>query len=150
MNSWPMFQNLKLPDLVLVIVVLFLIWAFWKAQRDTSNVFNLFDLIMENGRLSRAGVAFMAVLCITSWAFVRAVLDGKMNEGYFTSFGAMWVAPLIAKMFSGSPPAPPLGTTTNTVDSSTTSTTVVAAPDAAPVAPVSNSVKPRRENRDSK
>lgn len=110
---------MRIADAVLVLVALLLVWSFWKAQKDKSNVFNLFDLVMDNGRLSRSGTAFMAVLCITSWAFVRAVLDGKMTEGYFTSFGAMWVAPLIAKMFSTPPPS---GTTMTDISSRTTTT----------------------------
>jgi hypothetical protein len=101
-------KALNIADVVLGTIVLLLAWSFYSAQKDVTNVFNLFDLIMENGRVSKVAVAFMATLGVTSWIMVRLAIDGKLTEGYFTGYGLMWVAPIIAKMFNPNPS----GTTT--------------------------------------
>lgn len=88
--------------------------SFYRLQKDKTNDFNLFDLLMEGGRVSRIAVAFMVTLIVTSWIMLKLAIDQKMTEGYLVSYGAMWVAPIIARMFA-----------TNTVSysSSTTTTT---------------------------
>lgn len=86
--------------------------SFYRLHKDSSSDFNLFDLLMEGGRVSRIAVAFMVTLIVTSWIMLKLAIDGKMTEGYLVSYGAMWVAPIIARMFA-----------TNTVSYSQASTT---------------------------
>lgn len=74
--------------------------SFYRLQKDKSNDFNLFDLLMEGGRVSRIAVAFMVTLIVTSWIMLKLSIDQKMTEGYLVSYGAMWVAPIIARMFA--------------------------------------------------
>ena len=62
--------------------------------------FDLFDLITENGRVSKLAFAFMLTLGVTSWIMIRLTLDGKMTEGYLGGYGALWIAPIIAKLFN--------------------------------------------------
>ncbi len=73
--------------------------SFYRLQKDATNDFNLFDILMERGRVSRIAVAFMTTLVITSWIMIKLTVDGKMTEGFLMSYGGMWVAPIIAKMF---------------------------------------------------
>ena len=89
---------MNISDAVLAIFMLLVTWSFYLAQKDPNNVFNLFDLVMENGRLSRIACAFMVTLVATTWIVIRLTFDGKMTEGYFIGYGGMWVAPIIAKM----------------------------------------------------
>lgn len=107
---------MKLADAVWLVLVLLLAWSFLRAHRDPAFRLDLFDLVMNDGRLSRIAVAFMVTLVATTWIMVRLTLDGKLTEGYFTGFGLMWVAPVVAKLFSAPPPA---GTTTTDTSSTT-------------------------------
>lgn len=100
---------MRLVDAVTLIIVLLLSWSFYRLHRDPESKFNVFDLIMENGRVSRLAFAFMTLLGVSSWVVVRLVVENKMTEGYFGLYGTMWVAPIIARMFS--PPVPPSITT---------------------------------------
>jgi hypothetical protein len=102
---------MDMADAVLAIFMLLITWSFYLAQKDSHNVFNLFDLVMENGRLSRIGFAFIVALFVTSWVLIRVARDGKMTDLLYAAYGTMWVAPIVAKLFSSQPPA---GTTTTT------------------------------------
>lgn len=89
----------------LLIVALCIAWSVYRADRAT-NAFNLLDLLMENGRVSRIACAFLVTLVVTSWAVVHLTVLGKLTEGIFIGYGGMWVAPIVAKLFStNQPPA---------------------------------------------
>jgi len=83
---------------VLAAVTLLMVISFWRFHRDTLVQFNALDLIMENGRVSKIAFAFMVAFAVTTWLIVYLAVTGKMSEGYLTSYGAMWVAPLVLKV----------------------------------------------------
>lgn len=83
---------------VLGVAALLVVFSFWRAHRDTLAQFNAFDLIMENGRVSKIALAFMVAFAVTTWVIVYLALRDKLTEGYLTSYGVMWVAPLVAKV----------------------------------------------------
>lgn len=96
------------PTLALLCVVsIFIGWTVWRAQRDPEFQFNLFDLLMENDKVSKIAVAFMLTLVFTTWLMLDLQLNGKMTEGYLTTYGAMWVAPLVARVIFGKTEAKP-------------------------------------------
>jgi len=108
-------------DAALGVILLLVLWSFYKAQRDPTNSLNLFDLVMENGRISRIAVAFLVALLVTSWVLIIAAHDTARNlDVIFSAYGAMWVAPIVAKLFS-----PPQVTTSTQTTSSTQTTTPV-------------------------
>lgn len=77
-------------------------YSFFKAHRDPTFVqFNVFDLIIHQGRLDKIAVVFMAVFIVTTWIMVDLQISGKMTEGYLTAYGTMWVVPLTAKVVFG-------------------------------------------------
>ena len=96
---------IRVTDGVLLIMVMLIAWSLYRAHRRTGFDFSLFDLIMENDRVSKVAVAFMVTLAITSWIMVRLALDQKMTEGYLIAYGGMWVAPIVAKMFKAESPS---------------------------------------------
>lgn len=99
------FQSLRAIDIAIFVVLLLIGWSFYRAHNNQQfDNFNFFDLIMENGRVSRLACAFLGSWLVTSWIMVRLAIDVKMTEGYLTVYGGMWVAPIIAKLFSGNPP----------------------------------------------
>lgn len=96
-------------DAALLIVALMIAWSIYRAHRSSDIQFNIFDPLMDGGRVSRIGCAFMATLVVTSWIMVRLTLDGKMTEGYMAAYCAAWVAPIIARMFIAQPAGSPQG-----------------------------------------
>ena len=73
---------MRATDAALLIVAMVIAWSFIRAHRDKSNTFNLLDLLMENGRLSRIACAFMATLVVTSWVIVKLTVEGKLTETF--------------------------------------------------------------------
>ena len=102
---------MRMADAALSVLLLLVTWSFYRAQRDPAFTFNLFDLIMENGRISKLATAFNVGVLALTWIMIRLTIDGKMTEGYVGLYGSIIIAPIIAKLFS--PPSAP-GTTTTT------------------------------------
>jgi hypothetical protein len=91
---------------ILAIAALALVVGLWRAQRDTKNPFDVFDLVMETGpdglrKASKTGVAFMTVLAVTTWTVVNMVISKTLTEGLFAIYCAAWVTPLVAKVIFG-------------------------------------------------
>lgn len=95
---------MRATDAALLIVALVVAWSFYRAHRNKDFTFNVFDLIMENGKLSKIACLVMGAFIVHTWIMVRLTFDLKMTEGYLTIYGATWAAPLIVRMFSK--PAP--------------------------------------------
>lgn len=128
---------MKTTDIVLyallAVIVVGIVVSFYRYQKDPVNTFNILDLLLENGRVSRLATAFMATLVVTSWVIIKLAVDGKMTEGYLMAFGGMWIAPIISKMFA----------TNNAAKSSTT--TVSDTIKIAEEAPISRTTETRIE-----
>lgn len=113
------------PDWMLTILIvgaILVAWSFWHAQRKKEFDFDVFDLVMENGKVSKIGVTFMAAFAVTTWILIDLQLKGKMTEGYLTTYGAMWVASLVARVVFNKT-EPEAGTTITTKIESTEKTT---------------------------
>lgn len=87
--------------LVLIIGALTVIGTLVTFHRDSSKSFDLTDLLMENGHVSKISVGYMALLTFSIWLMMRLTITDKMTEGYFTIFCATWVAPIIARIIKG-------------------------------------------------
>lgn len=107
---------------VLAVGALLLIVTFWRAHRSALAQFNAFDLIMENGRVSKIALCFMTAFAVTTWLVIYLALRDKMTEGLFLAYGGMWVAPLVAKVVFDKNEAP--GTTTSSTLMQQTTTEV--------------------------
>jgi hypothetical protein len=90
-------------DGALLIIALCIAWSFYRAHRSPEFSFNVFDLLMDGGRVSRLACVFLGSFLVSSWIMVRMTLDGKMTELIFAAYGAMWVAPIIGKLFAPAP-----------------------------------------------
>lgn len=110
---------MSISDATISVILLLVTWSFYRAQRDPNISFNLFDLIMENGRVSKLAFAFMTGLILLTWLMADLQRMGKMTEGYMGLYGGIIIAPIIAKLFSP-PPAPStvteISTTTRKVE----------------------------------
>ena len=110
---------MRATDASLLIVALVIAWSLYRVHRDASTTFNLMDLLLENGKVSRLACVFMGSFGVSSWIMIRLTFDGKMTEGLFMAYGTVWVAPILAKLFA------PQQTTSTT---QTTSTQTVTTP----------------------
>lgn len=72
--------------------------SVWKAHKNAAIQFDIFDLLMENGRVSKIAVAFMLVLLVSCWVIVSQQTQGKLTEGMFGLWLTAWVTPLVAKV----------------------------------------------------
>ena len=68
---------------------------------------NVFDIIMENGKVSKLACIAMGAFFVLCWIMIRLTLDGKMTEGYVGMFGGLCFTPIVAKLFSPAPLNPP-------------------------------------------
>lgn len=131
-------MKLTLMNVLLLAGFAVLALSFWSAHRKPG-AFNAFDLVMEDGKVSRIAVAFMLVLAVTTWVIVDMQMKGKLTEGYFTMYGTMWVLPLVAKVVFQKNDMPGV-----TLESKTTTTvsesTIATAP--APTEPDSGNDRP--------
>lgn len=107
---------METPDIVALLIVALILFSFWKTHRDPSSSINIFDLVLENGKLSRLSCAFWATFGLLAWIMIKVTQAGDISVEYVGAFGALFVAPIIAKMFSAPPPA---GTITTSLESKT-------------------------------
>jgi hypothetical protein len=109
---------------ILAVCAVLVVVSFWRAHNRPGFDFNAFDLITENGRVSKIALAFMLVLAVSTWVIVAQQLAGKLTEGLFGLWLTAWVTPLVAKVvFNKSDPTPDSGTTITTKIESTEKTT---------------------------
>jgi len=93
-------MDMKISDGILIIGTLFIVLSFYRAHRNPSFDFDLFDLIMENGKVSKAAVVFMGSFAAPTWIMPRLTIDGQLTEGYFAGYGAIWVAPVVTRFLA--------------------------------------------------
>ena len=113
---------MRATDAALLIVALVIAWSFYRAHKSDKGVFlqfNLLDLLLENGRVSRIACAFMATLVVTSWVVIKLTIENKLTDVIFGAYLTAWVAPIVAKLFS---PPSSTATATSTTSVSTTVT----------------------------
>lgn len=83
---------------VLCVAVLAVAFTLWRAHTRHDIDFNLLDLLLEGGRVSKIAVAFMLVLGTSTWVIVHQTINDKITEGMFGLWLTAWVTPLVAKV----------------------------------------------------
>ena len=92
---------MRAADGAMLIVALSIAWSLYRANRDIEN-FNLLDLVMVHGRVSRLACIALGAFVVMSWIMVRLAMDGKMTEGYLGLYGGLCFTPICAMLFSPS------------------------------------------------
>lgn len=104
-DLWNWLVSLNKMALLLLAIALWFALCFYRLHRAKNRPnFDLTDLLMENGKLSKIALAFFVALAITSWVVIDLQLSGKMTEGYYMAYGGMWVGPLVARVLWGKKP----------------------------------------------
>lgn len=91
---------MRAADAALLIVSLMIVWSFYRAHRNSEFSFNVFDIIMEGGRVSKTSCILMGSFFVISWIMIRLTLDGKMSEGYLGLYGAVCFSPVLVRIFT--------------------------------------------------
>jgi len=108
---------------ILAVAAALVVVSFWRAHSRPGFDFNAFDLIMENGKVSKIALAFMLVLGVSTWVIITQQIKDKLTEGMFGLWLGAWVTPLVAKVVFGKSEMPEVGTITTTKIESTEKTT---------------------------
>lgn len=77
-----------------------------RAHRNPHVKFDLLDLLMEGGKVSKIAVAFMLVLGVSTWVIVHLTIHDKMTEGYLTIYTGAWIIPLVTKVVANKSEVP--------------------------------------------
>ena len=88
--------------ILLVLSFLLLALAVWRElkhmQASDGNGYDWHDLLMENGKASKAAHVMLGAFITTTWFFVYYAVAGKMTEGYYAIYAASWIAPVVARL----------------------------------------------------
>lgn len=100
-------QSTDMLAVVLAIIILIIAVLLWRFHRDPNqSQFDLTDLLMENGKLSKISVAFLLTLLVTTWMMIYMTINKQMTEGYLAIYTAAWIAPIVTRLFKVSPTLP--------------------------------------------
>lgn len=108
---------------VLVLGGLFVVLSFWRAHRKPGFDFDAFDLIMENGKVSRLALWYNLAGAVSTWVIVDLQMKGKLTEGMFGLWLGAWVGPIIARLVFNKTEMPTPGTVITTKLETTEKTT---------------------------
>lgn len=100
------FTSLHLHEIVGLLVLLGLVISIIKLHRNPNNDFNILDIIMENGKVSRIAFVFIGSWLALTFVFVGLYFQSKMSDAMYMAYGTVCFAPIIAKMFSAPLVAP--------------------------------------------
>ncbi len=84
---------------VLAFGAVVVLYSFWRAHSRKDFDFNAFDMIMQNGRVSRTAVFFILAGLVSTWIVVHRELAGTLTEGFFGLWLTAWVGPILAQMY---------------------------------------------------
>lgn len=105
-------------------VIALMIWRSLRTLHSAADVnFDLRDLLMENGRVSKAACVMMGAFAATTWHFIYYSLNGKMTEGYAVIYVGAWITPVVARLITRGEGGAP-----TTVTATTETTTTIKAP----------------------
>jgi hypothetical protein len=103
----PVQSHIGAPDialgLILVLLVMIVLRSLFRVSSDAHQPLNLLDLITDpdTGGMSFVRVMAWAGTGILSWALIAAALSHAMTDTMFTAYGAVVVAPVVAKLLGG-------------------------------------------------
>lgn len=93
-------------NVMAIILTVFVAWCIVEARRlnkREDNTFEILDLLMENGHISKAAVVMMGSFALTTWMMITLTLKDKLTEGYLGIYVAAWITPVVVRLITGSP-----------------------------------------------
>lgn len=99
-------NGVVIATLIALLIVLLIGRTLSRWNKADEIDFSFLDLITENGRASKGAIVLLGAFVATTFVFVYYALTGRMTEGYFGLYGAMWVTPVVARMITNQPQPP--------------------------------------------
>lgn len=91
---------------IFALLLLLLFVLLWRLHRNPEVELNLLDLVMENGRMSKAACVMIGAFAVTTWQMVYFTLANRMTEGYLVIYAGAWITPVVARLFKNEASAP--------------------------------------------
>jgi hypothetical protein len=89
-----------------LLLIIGMILAFWKANKDPKNSFNFNDLLVDNnGKAGGSKMRLNLAFIICSWVLIYYTLNGTVSEWLFASYLAAFVADRVSSRTSSATPA---------------------------------------------
>ena len=79
-------------------IVLLILWSLIRAHKDKSFHFNIYDLLMENNRVSRIACMAMGAFVVATWIVVDLQVNGKLTEGFFIAYLGRCLTPFLLNL----------------------------------------------------
>lgn len=115
-------HTLKILLALSFILLALVLWRSLRRLQTTSgNGYDWQDLLMENGRPSRAAHLMWGSAVVMTWYFIYAALTDKMSDTLYATYGGLCLAPTIARLiWNPSTPAPQSAAQTTTTTTTET------------------------------
>lgn len=92
-NAWMVF--------VLAIMVVVVFCTLSITSRNRNNSFRAADLLIgDDGKASKAAVIMFGAFAITSWIMVYLTTAGRLEQGYFIGYCAIWATPAVTVLIT--------------------------------------------------
>jgi len=94
------FEAIEFADLMGLAFLCVIVVSLWRLHHDANSSINLFDLVMEGGKLGKLATAFWVGIGVLSWLMIKLQQSGQMTEGYAAIYVGAVVTPVVVKMFA--------------------------------------------------
>lgn len=78
--------------LILAIITLCMLVILYKLDKDEKSSITLTDLVTVDGKLQEGKFTRFGAWVVSTWGFVYLIQDGKLTEWYFVGYMGAWVA----------------------------------------------------------
>lgn len=74
---------------LLIVVLLWLI--LYRLHHDRRTAFDLTDVLMENGRVSRQALIEVGAFLATTWVLIHQEFKNVVTDWYVLAYGSFWI-----------------------------------------------------------
>jgi hypothetical protein len=97
---FPFLGDIDILLATLTVFILFCFYTAFKLHTNKANSFDILDLLMENGRISKAAVVMMGSFALTTWIMISLTSTDKLTEGYLGIYVGAWIAPVVVRLIA--------------------------------------------------
>jgi hypothetical protein len=99
-------QHLAIVGFAIIISLIGVLFSLWQRDEKKYGEFDLTDLLMENGKMSRLAFTWLGSFLVMSFGFIYLLLTKGLTDTYALLYAGTWAVPIITKMFAVKPDLP--------------------------------------------
>jgi len=85
--------------LVLALLVLLIMWALARRNKNQASKISLDDLLIgDDGKMSSPKAVMFGSFAMTTWTIIYLTINDKLTETYFGAYLAAWVVPAVTAL----------------------------------------------------